>query len=280
MKIKKIKVESVYYWPRWFKETLPLSEQIKIKPALITKLNRGQIYLWQALNIYDDFLDGDGRPSELPEANTYFRKFLEINYRLNLPADFYSLFNKILSDLDRANQEETDSLKLKIKNGQIIIPQKLPNFTDLKALAKKSLALGLGPVAILAYLGYHVKSQKICGLLNFFRFALAAKQLADDAHDWREDLENVKITAVNVLILKMAQKNKIILDLKKRPEIAYLLFAKISPLIIDRLNNLCRQARHEAKKLAWPEKNKLIEKIIAPLEKAAQKAAAFQKLLS
>jgi len=275
-----MKIEKIYYWPKWFKETLPKNEQAKLKPKLLTALGQGQIYLWRALNIYDDFLDGAGEREKLPLANSYFRHYLEIYYRLDLPPDFYDLFEKVLSDLDRTNERETQEMKLKTKNSRLIIPKKLPSWPNLIKLSRKSLALALGPVALLSTLGNRIKSAKIQTTLSFFRSVLAAKQLADDSQDWLEDLRSGKITAANVLLLKLAKKDKIILNWERRPEIIYLLFAQIAPLLIKNLKGLCLRARGEAKKLGWPENNKLIKEIILPLEKAAKKAAEFKNLLT
>ncbi len=81
-------LEKPYFWPEWFAAELDAGEKKKIKPKLILKLNRANLYLWRALNIYDDFLDGAGQAMRLPLANRYYRRFLEIYYRLNLKTDF------------------------------------------------------------------------------------------------------------------------------------------------------------------------------------------------
>jgi len=275
-----MKIEKIYYWLSWFKETLSAAEQAKLNPDLITVLRHSQLSLWRALNIYDDFLDGEGEPAKLPLANRHYRYFLKTYYQLGLTSDFNKLFEKVMTSLDNDNQREAEQMKLKIKKGELIMPKKLPHFHQLTSLSRKSLALALGPIALLNILGYRTKDPKIQTTLRFFKYALAAKQLADDAHDWREDLQAGKITAANVLLLQTAKKNKINLNLKRRPEIAYLLFSLGAPELTSNLNKLCAQARQTAKKLKWPADAKLIKQIIVPLENGAREASEFQKLLT
>jgi hypothetical protein len=270
-------LEKPYFWPEWFAAELDAGEKKKIKPKLILKLNRANLYLWRALNIYDDFLDGAGQAMRLPLANRYYRRFLEIYYRLNLKTDFYRLFNKILDDLDAANRTEVAQEKIKIQDGKIIIPSRLPLFEPL-SLSRKSLALGFGPLALLSTLGYLAKSERIKNTLNFFRAALAAKQLADDAADWLEDLKNGALSAANVLVLQAAQQDGLTLKPKNEPEILYLLFAtKASGQLAADISRLCRRARNAAGAVGLRANNRLLTEIISPLEDALKESEGFRK---
>jgi len=275
------KKEETFYWPLWFSKILNPREQIKIK-KIIPQLGRAQNYLWRALNIYDDFLDGAGERAKLPLANRSFRRYLEIHYRLNLSNDYYRLFNKINNDLDKANQEEIAAPKIKIKNNQVFIPKKLALNKKADSLARKSLALALGPLALLFALG-DKKSKfhpKFWAAFNFFKYALAAKQLADDSHDWREDLKEGLITSANRPILLAARKRNLELRLESPSTTANLLFAiEAAPLISAELENLCARARREMAKISKNEKNILLTRLITPLEKACAKAKRFQTLV-
>ncbi|MFA4999921.1 MAG: hypothetical protein WC545_00980 [Patescibacteria group bacterium] len=270
-------LEKPYFWPEWFAAGLNASEKKKINPELILKLNRANLYLWRALNIYDDFLDGTGQAARLPIANRYYRHFLESYYRLNLKSDFYRLLNKILNDLDAANRAEAALEKIKTKNGKIIIPSRLPLFEPL-SLSRKSLALGLGPIALLSTLGYPAKSEKIKNTLKFFRAALAAKQLADDAADWFEDLKNGALSAANVLVLRAAKRDGLTLKPESEPEILYLLFAtKASGKLAADISRLCRRARALADTIGLRTNNRLLREIILPLEDAIKESERFRK---
>jgi len=277
--------EKAYHWPRWFAASLPPSEQRLIKPGLIEKLSRANLCLWRALNIYDDFLDGEGRPETLPAANAYYRRYLEIYYRLDLSDDFFRLFDRVNADLDAANLREARCPRLLIEDGRVVMPRRLPEFKSLRDLSDKSLALGLGPLAIIASLGGTTTSARanttarLTKTLNFFRYALAAKQFADDARDWREDLKKGAISACNVLILKEARRRHLSLDWKRRPIAAYLLFVAVSPKISSRLTQLCRQTRLAGRQAGLKPRSRLLQEIIGPLERGLTESARFRSKL-
>jgi len=267
--------EKVYYWPLWFSKLLSQKEQKKIK-KILPKLQTAQLFLWRALNIYDDFLDGEGKRAELPRANNYFRRYLEIHYQLNLSSDYYQLFNKVIGNLEKANINEVLAPKLKIKDGLVTVPKKLPSWKNIINLSDKSLALALGPLALLSALGYKTTDQKMKAGLNFFKYALAAKQLADDSYDWLEDLNHGFITAANTPILRAAGRKDIGLDFKNKPEILYLLFAQeSSPIIIAEIEKFCKKAKQEIKKINKETNNFLLTKLILPLEKSCRAAEKF-----
>ena len=272
-------INPVYFWPSWLLSSFNSKERTKIKPTLIKKICVGQTYLWDALNIYDDILDGSSDAKKLPYANRYFRNFLEIYYRLDLPRKFYQIFNNLLTDLENANKKELTELKLKIENGRISFPKKIPKFSPLEDLAKKSLALCVGPLAILYLVNKKNSAAQITGLISFFRSALAAKQLSDDAKDWFDDLKNGALTYPVSLILKKAKKNNIKLDTERKPEIIYLLFSQTAPDISREIKALCLKARQDAKKINFTKDNPLLLNIITPLEEAVLKAQKFNTLL-
>jgi hypothetical protein len=255
-------LEKIYYWPRWFAETLSKKERLIINTGLIKKLGHGNILLWRALNLYDDILDGDKGPETLPLANSYYRRWLEIYYRLGLKPDFYKLFNRLISDLDVANRRE-------IKRSR----KYQPRLTNPLSLARKSLPLSCGPLAILASLGYKANSQRTQATLIFFRAALAAKQLSDDAYDWREDLRAGKITMANALVLRAAAKNRKRPDTLSKPAFADVLFANYaSPRLRKIILNLCRQAKKHAQSAHISPGSRFVQALIGPLEKAAKMA--------
>jgi len=272
--------DQVYYWPIWLLTARAKGKNSKIKSSLLKKISQGQIYLWKALNIYDDFLDGSGQPNKLSRANAYLRRYLEIYYRLNLGKDFYRLFNSVFADLEKANQEEAVQTHLEISQGQIIFPRVWPNFKNLTDLSRKSLVLALGPLVAANFLAERPDQGCRSAILDFFRFALAAKQLSDDACDWREDLENGAITAVNILILKKARQRHLTLNLQK-PEVINLLFVSAAASqIAGHIKTLCWRARREAKKAGWLNNCALIREIIKPLENAVVKSEKFRSLLT
>jgi len=271
--------EKVYFWPQWFITSLSPQDRKKIKLSQIKSLGQANLYLWRSLNIYDDFLDGTGQAKLLPNANSYYRQYLEIYYRLNLPSKFYKLFNKINNELDNANRQELSQPKLKIQDNNIVLPSRLPNFKNLTDLSKKSLALSLGPIAVMFLINPEVEMKKIHSVLNFFRRALATKQLSDDTRDWLEDLKNGAITAANIHILKAAKHRKISLNIKKEPEIIYLLFVESTVRLSAQLEYLCQKTRQAGQKAGLSNNSVLLNKIIQPIETGLRETAAFRAML-
>ncbi|MFZ4632370.1 MAG: hypothetical protein ACOYL8_04200 [Patescibacteria group bacterium] len=280
MNKKNIKITNdTYYWPLWFSKSLNRFEQNKIK-VIIKKIQTAQLCIWEALNIYDDFFDGAGEISRLPQANVYLRQYLEIHYDLNLNKDYYKLLQITFDKLDRVNQAEISSKKLEIKNGLVILPKNISPNVDLKNLPNKSLVLALGSIAILSYLGYKIKDKKVKSTINFYKYALSAKQLADDSHDWLEDLNSGLITLANAPVLEAARRRGIKLNTKNEPLKAYLLFSEVaSPIIIENLLSLCKLAKLEFKKLNFRKNDILSNKLIKPIELACNKAVKFRALL-
>ncbi|MFA5155036.1 MAG: hypothetical protein WC453_01235 [Patescibacteria group bacterium] len=261
-----MKIENIIAnWPKLFLEALTE----KRDNNLIKILSSANKYWWLAYNIYDDILDGDSDAFQLPIANNYFIKFISSYYKLNLPKQFYQIFEKTITNVEKANKLELKQQKLKFNDGKIIIPQILPGFTDLKMLSKKSLALSLGPIAIAYYLNLGQRKVNLC--IEFFKNFLAAKQLSDDAHDWLEDLQSGKITAANSLILKEARTNKIVLDLNNQQSL-FKLFLKINSTTGKNVIKLCKQANKLALRIGLQKNCKFLNITIIPIQNAANRA--------
>ncbi len=266
-------IEKAYFWPKWFIKSLSLSEQKSIPKKIINKLCYANLCLWRALNLYDDFLDGEGLPKNLPTANKYYRQFLKIYYQLKLSPGFYKIFEKIIDDLDYANRLEVSTKKLQIKNERVYLPPHLPYFSNLIDLSRKSLALSLWSIAIFDIIDSPKKSQNKQVALNFFRYALAAKQLSDDSCDWLDDLLAGVITPANILILRAAKKNKITLNYKKNPKIFYILFINEAAMkIATDIADLCLRAKQEGIKIGANKTSPLIRNLISPMEKKVKEA--------
>ncbi len=267
--------EQAYYWPIWLIESLRPNCQNQQKTFCQT-----QSVLWQALNIYDDIIDGDNPRADLMRANNNFRKFLKVLYTSNLPVYFIDQADNIINTWEKINRQEWQSAKLLIKNGGIKIPQHLPSAETYNLGYKKSLLLAIMPIISALKLNLISSRRELKIAFNFFKYALAAKQLADDASDWLVDLENGILNPVNLLVLKAAKNKKIKLNLKTKPEIAYLLFANnAGPQTAKNILNLCKKAEKEALKLGIKNTMPLTKFLIQPLSKSAQKVLNFQNLL-
>lgn len=273
--------EKVYFWPHWFLESLinKSGKPTQISQQTLSSLGKANIYLWRALNIYDDFLDGAGKAQQLPVANSYYRRCLKIYYQLALSKNFYRLLDQLFKNIDKSNKAEINIRK----NWGQLEPNRATFLKIISqtpsSLSDKSLALALAPLAIADLNHSKNKIQEINNILDFFRHALAAKQLSDDARDWLDDLRNGHITIANVLVLKEALDRGITLNLEKKPEIAYCLFAGRPSLTVSKmLKSLCLKTRIKNKKAGLKTDSQLLTEIIGPIEKGLKDSQNFRRL--
>lgn len=266
-------IEKAYFWPRWFADSLNATERQKVSNETIDKLCRANLFLWRALNIYDDFLDGEGAARNLPTANGYYRRFLEAYYRLHLSSEFYRLFQLTLEDLDKANREEAIANDIATDNERSWHSHRLPRFDGLSSLSRKSLPLGLGAAAIMDIIDCRKSRMKMAGALEIFRYALAAKQLSDDSCDWLEDLEAGRITPANAWVLEAAERKAPRTDIGSYRETLYTSFIDTTaPKICAALRHLCSKARMSAAVIGLSADSPLLSGLIAPMEAAVSRA--------
>ena len=272
-----MKADPASLWLDWLYHSFSLKDKRKIGQADYRRLRTAQTCLWQALNLYDDFLDGGGRPLDLPKANEFWRRFLSVHYQLPLPAAHAKRLENLCRRLRKANEEEAGMEKIKTEKGELTWPKKWPCLPGPEKLSEKSLLLSAGPLALASLTGKEMETGR---LLEFFRYSLSAKQLSDDACDWQEDLEAGKLSLANLPVLKYLQKKNWRIDIKKEAPILKIIFAKeAAPIITRQIISLCSKARLQAKALGWPKLHPLLIGLIQPLETAAAKAMAFRRLL-
>lgn len=265
---------NAYQWPTWLINSLTNKYKNPNR-----KFNYAQNYLWQALNIYDDLIDGDNPQADMMEANHSFRKFLNVIYSAGLPPLFIAEANKTITAWENISRQERLNPRLKINDGLLPKSLKLPDLKPEKNY-QKSAPLAIAPIALAIKTGLLKTSLEIKYAFKFFKFALSAKQLADDASDWLDDLQEGIINPVNLLVLRAAKNKKIRLNLQTKPEIAYLLFAdSAGPQTAKTIIYLGKKAKQAASKLNISENSPLVHNLVSPLVKAAEKVLNFQKML-
>jgi len=272
-----MKKEKCYYWPFYFSLTLNQTEQKKVQ-SILPQLGQAQIFLWRALNIYDDFLDGSNKRQNLIKANNYYRRFLAIHYRLNLKEDYYKQLEKFFIKLEETNQREIANQKIKIKNKRLVIPSDISPTIKLSKLANKSLVLALGASALLSYLNKTTNTHRYQITLNFWRNFLSAKQLADDSYDWLEDLKNGALTNVTAPLLQAWPQKTLILKPSKK--LTTLFNQQIAPTVIKTLQTFCQKAEQAIEKINYGETRTIKLKLLTPLYRSSQKAEKILKQLS
>ena len=73
-------------------------------------------------------------------------------------------------------------------------------------LCDKSLGHVLPALAVLFSLGYAPDSIAVDATVSFFKNYLAARQLHDDAHDWKDDLMHGRINAATTQLIRIFYK--------------------------------------------------------------------------
>lgn len=189
--------------PVLFNESL-IQTDPTVTNEMLTQLSLANLYGWMAYTIYDDFLDDEGKPQQLPTANFALRASLR-SFKNALPshADFQETVRSLFDTIDTANAWEIAHCRARIKNGAIVI-KKLPSFGQRRYLADRSVGHALAPLGVLTATGMPPKSQPSREVLRAFRHYIIARQLSDDLHDWEADVRTGNVTYVVAAILKDA----------------------------------------------------------------------------
>ena len=198
-------------------------------------------YCWIAYIIYDDFLDGEGKPALLPIASIALRHSLH----------WYGCFNRADQNIskqvhiaftlvDVANSWEVRQARYTVKDNVAIITS-LPSYKSRRQLAHRSFAHILGPQLLVAQHSQATpQNTKLItnGLIEY----LIARQLNDDLHDWQEDFLKGRLSFVVTLLLQALQIQP------GRYNISELL-GKMQRLFWEEiLDSTCRLLRAHAKK--------------------------------
>lgn len=164
------------------------------KRHVIEALNEASINGWVAYTIYDDFLDNEGNPRYLGVANVAMLQALS-SFSKALPTNrYYARFViDTFEKVDAANTWEVVNAR---------DPDNLPAYGNLHQLADRSWGHVLAPTGTMLAAGFSLGSPEVKMLHGFMRHYIIAKQLADDAHDWQEDLRCGRISAVVAMLLR------------------------------------------------------------------------------
>ena len=175
----------------------------ELSPALLQKLAIANLYGWMAYTIYDDFLDGEGGEPLLLSAANYFLRELTLQYAtlgedplqsVQIP----NLYRTLMNVIDNANIREQQCVTTAI--GAISTTPE----TSLHDLTDRSIGHALPAVVLFLALGAMPDSPEVAQLFDFFRHYLAARQLHDDAHDWKDDLLRGRLNSVGARLVGAA----------------------------------------------------------------------------
>ena len=182
-------------------------ESIGIKASKISTLSdQNNKRLWKAYSIYDKILDSGSGNKKLGLANlnliNYCQNILIIKKEIrkidqvgaNL---FYNTSFDILNKMEEANISETNLNKVLS-----------PSLLSAETLSQKSLGQAIPSLAIICA---HKKEQ-FKNVILFHQYYLAARQLADDLHDIKEDNTNNIYNPLS-LLKKYNYSDELIMDL-------------------------------------------------------------------
>jgi len=166
---------------------------------ILPQLSLANLWGWIAYTIYDDFLDEEGQPVNLPAANWSMLKLANIYQKIaaltNRPT-INQKFMELMMEMENANLWEVQNCRFV----DVISKADLPDFGDLRIIANKSIPHSMGPISIIKQTKDSTPKD-VVHLEKFFRHYLLARQLHDDAHDWQDDLKKGQINAAGAMVL-------------------------------------------------------------------------------
>ena len=195
----------------FFRKSLQPQDAEKISDEIVVRLGVANLAGWIAYRIYDDFLDNEGKAELLSLAHMSLRYCMAL-YRELLPKEALGTFESFMNKVDETNALEREiSYKPKVP----------PDYKNYEILGYKSLPHCLGPVTILLTLGYTTNSPEIKSCVSFFYHYLIARQLSDDALDWKKDLERGFVNPVAAKILLHPGNPETVFKNKVKDEVIY-----------------------------------------------------------
>lgn len=175
-----------------------------LSDQFFVSLGLANLYGWIAYTIYDDFLDDEGQPALLSAANVALRSSL-LSFQAALPKHqgFQARVRQTFDAIDSANTWEVTHCRFASDQRSIQIGV-LPRYRQRNKLAERSLGHGLTPLAVLLASGKSLRHPEVHAIDQAFRHYLIARQLNDDAHDWKDDFRRGHISyAVDTILRRL-----------------------------------------------------------------------------
>lgn len=210
------------------------------------ELGAAALYFWTAANLQDDLADKKASPRQnifLANACLYSAQRLSLEAGVKLKKSDCEQWYKLLLSSDAANLQE-------IQAPQKIMPGEL-------APANKSLFLLAGPWLLSGFLNWKKADRQ--KLLLAGKYFLAAKQLADDVYDYKDDWQS-------------GRRNFAHRGLKKLPNSQQLsaYYRQQAKLILK----ICKKCRLYTKTISAFKKGDCFNIFLEPLETNCQRALA------
>lgn len=178
-----------------------LTQKVRVRQHFYATLGLANLFGWIAYTIYDDFLDGEGKPRLLPVANVAMRESLAC-FAQALPQheQFAAEVHNAFARIDAANAWEVTHCRL-ASDERTVHVSVLPKYRRVVYLAERSIGHGLTPLAVLAATGLSLDDSRVQLFKKAFTHYLAARQLNDDLHDWQHDFRQGHVSYVVAFLL-------------------------------------------------------------------------------
>ena len=255
-----------------------------VEEETLVQLGAASLYGWMAYTIYDDFFDSEGNSKFLSLANISLRELISTYYReFSKDGDFLKLFNQIMNRIDAANDWEVHNCRMRMSESHLTIPDRLPDYGNLKRLADRSMGHALGSAAVLYVQNKSVESSDMKSLISFFENYIIARQLNDDAHDWERDLKSGQLSPAVVAVLAKYRKQnkqevKKEIDVKKDiKKLRKIFWHEVIQKICGKTLVHIQEARRQLERIIIMKDKAVFEAMLVSVEKSAQEALAEQK---
>jgi hypothetical protein len=160
-------------------------------------MGEANFLIWVAYSIYDQLLDGNNNPIQMPLAHQIIRRAVSMYHKASIPIDD---IYEYLDEVDRANYKELSNCTMKLDGGSIAIPVLESSEIQRQLLATRSIAHCIG---LLHTCKNSFSTQQFHISKKIMYEYCAARQFNDDIHDWEEDLRNGRLTYVVLTLLQM-----------------------------------------------------------------------------
>lgn len=249
---------------------LSLDPKHRPKQTIVDELCVANILGWTGYTIADKILDGEPMRHLLPGGNIAIRE-VSLAYRRLLPEREYRKIETMLDTIDKANFWEHRACALGRTDGMIALPEQLPGYGDLSALAEKSIGHAAGPIAIMLLSGKD-GGRKARLVERFFTQYIIARQLNDDAHDWLEDMESGFLNSASVRLFGKKDGLRRIDLAREKEALEKQFWTSVIDGVASDIFMHVKKARRILATMAFVKDKTYLESLLAPLERAAQKA--------
>jgi hypothetical protein len=242
----------------------------------LVQLGMVSLYGWASYTIYDDFLDEEGQPVQLPAANVMLRELTRLLDEVTRGRpEMVMLVEEVLARIDAANTWEVAHCRMRREQEKLVLDE-VPDYGDRGRLADRSLGHALGPLLLLLARGHERDSEVVRGAERFFRNYLIMRQLNDDMHDWEEDLARGQVNVVGAWLLRREEVMVQGMNQQELGEVIGRLKLRLWETEIERLCELIF-GHGEAARAALRENPEIrevaeLEAWLAPLEGATRRA--------